>query len=142
MSQRFFFSSFFSFFFLILIILYSRPLPGGFGAGTWLAPCILFMSINCWWKRVFWFKIESHFGNMPTFSGQQKFLKLVATLAENETQHNQTKDYPWLPFVYLLEPCKNFCLVYFLPLFSFPFSWDSISGVSCMHRDQVDDSWL
>ena len=41
---------------------------------------------------------------MRTFSGQQKFLQLGATSAENKTKHNPTKDYPLLPFVYFLEP--------------------------------------
>ena len=86
--------------------------------------------------------IKSHFGNMCTFLGQQKFLELGAISAENKTQYHQTKDYPWLPFKYFLESWKPFCLVYVLPLFFFPFSLDYTSGVSCMHKNQVDDSWM
>ena len=66
-------------------------------------------------------EIESPFGNMCTSPGQQKFLQLDGTSAENKTQHNQTKDYTWLTFVFFLEPWKHFCLVYLLPCSHSPY---------------------
>ena len=33
-----------------------------------------------------------------------KVLQVCAISAENKTQYNQTKDYPWMPFVHITDP--------------------------------------
>ena len=57
--------------------------------------------------------------------GSKIFFKQVQF--QLKKKHNQT--YPWLPFVYFLEPCKNFWLV------CSPYPSPGTS--SCMRRDRV-----
>ena len=48
--------------------------------------------------------------------------------AGNKTQHNQTQDYPWLPFVYLLEPWLQFWMVGHVP-----FHLNFLSSLGLLH---------